>query len=163
MKFNRFFRYSAIVLLIIIEISLISLSDSIICPDSHRKCENGIHFALIFKYIFNLFIIIWINCSIDTTCCKLSSGVYGCCPLPDAICCSDGLHCCPNGTKCNDKEGTCDEDNNQLIAISVKSNQLCPDKNETCYKDETCCKEKSGVYGCCPYKSGINYRKYIKL
>jgi hypothetical protein len=53
MKFNQFFKYSAIFLLIIIEISLISLSDSMICPDSHRKCENGIHFGLI-ENIFSI-------------------------------------------------------------------------------------------------------------
>jgi len=97
------------------------------------------------------------------TCCKWSSGSYGCCPLALAECCADGLHCCPNGTKCNDKEGTCDQlksyDKQSKLKImsqmDVTSDELCPDKNQTCLESETCCKEKSGSYGCCPYKLGI--------
>ena len=37
------------------------------------------------------------SCPSGTTCCKLSSGEYGCCPYKKAVCCSDGEHCCPNG------------------------------------------------------------------
>ena len=37
------------------------------------------------------------TCPTGTTCCKLSSGGYGCCPYPEAVCCDDGEHCCPNG------------------------------------------------------------------
>ena len=37
------------------------------------------------------------SCPTGTTCCKLSSGGYGCCPYPEAVCCDDGEHCCPNG------------------------------------------------------------------
>ncbi len=40
-------------------------------------------------------------CPGETTCCKLASGQYGCCPFPKAICCSDGEHCCPNGYTCD--------------------------------------------------------------
>ena len=36
-------------------------------------------------------------CPSGSTCCKLSSGDWACCPLPHAVCCSDGVHCCPNG------------------------------------------------------------------
>ena len=37
------------------------------------------------------------SCPTGTTCCKLSTGDYGCCPYPEAVCCDDGEHCCPNG------------------------------------------------------------------
>ena len=37
------------------------------------------------------------SCSSGTTCCKLSSGQWGCCPYPEAVCCDDGEHCCPSG------------------------------------------------------------------
>ena len=47
------------------------------CPDGMSECPSG------------------------NTCCKLSSGQWGCCPLPKATCCSDGVHCCPNGYSCN--------------------------------------------------------------
>ena len=51
---------------------------SVVCPDGQSECPSG------------------------NTCCKLSSGNYGCCPLPKAVCCSDGVHCCPNGYTCSD-------------------------------------------------------------
>ena len=37
------------------------------------------------------------SCPSGTTCCKLATGGYGCCPFPEAVCCDDGQHCCPNG------------------------------------------------------------------
>ena len=37
------------------------------------------------------------SCPTGTTCCKLSSGDWGCCPYPKAVCCDDGEHCCPQG------------------------------------------------------------------
>ncbi len=37
------------------------------------------------------------ECPTGTSCCQLDSGEYGCCPLPNAVCCSDHLHCCPSG------------------------------------------------------------------
>ena len=49
---------------------------SVVCPGGQSQCPSG------------------------STCCKLSSGDYGCCPLPKAVCCSDGEHCCPNGYTC---------------------------------------------------------------
>ena len=55
--------------------ALIKLSN-VVCPDGQSECPDG------------------------NTCCKLSSGAYGCCPLPSAVCCSDGVHCCPNGYSC---------------------------------------------------------------
>ena len=44
-------------------------------------------------------------CPLDNTCCPLDSGDYGCCPLPNAVCCS-GEKCCPSGNTCN-SNGTC--------------------------------------------------------
>merc|ERR1711874_920470 len=42
------------------------------------------------------------------TCCELQTGGYGCCPLgPDAVCCEDRVHCCPEGTECDVAGGTC--------------------------------------------------------
>uniref|UniRef100_H2Z8I8 Granulins domain-containing protein n=1 Tax=Ciona savignyi TaxID=51511 RepID=H2Z8I8_CIOSA len=39
-------------------------------------------------------------CPSGNTCCKLSSGQWGCCPLPKAVCCKDQKHCCPSGYTC---------------------------------------------------------------
>lgn len=36
-------------------------------------------------------------CPDEATCCFMSSLLYGCCPYAPAVCCHDGLHCCPEG------------------------------------------------------------------
>jgi len=36
------------------------------------------------------------TCPAKQTCCKDPSKSWVCCPLEDAVCCDDGLHCCPN-------------------------------------------------------------------
>ncbi|KAI0219889.1 hypothetical protein LSAT2_028590 [Lamellibrachia satsuma] len=41
------------------------------------------------------------SCPDESTCCLMKSGEYGCCPLPKAVCCKDGQHCCPNGYTCD--------------------------------------------------------------
>jgi len=41
------------------------------------------------------------ECPTDTTCCPVGGGDYGCCPMPNAVCCSDQTHCCPEGTECD--------------------------------------------------------------
>jgi len=54
------------------------------CPDKHFTCDD------------------------TQTCCELQEGGYGCCPLgPDAVCCKDRVHCCPEGTECDVAGGTC--------------------------------------------------------
>ena len=39
-------------------------------------------------------------CPDEKTCCRLLSGQWGCCPLPNAVCCSHGNYCCPEGHTC---------------------------------------------------------------
>ena len=46
-------------------------------------------------------------CPLDNTCCMHASGGYGCCPNLNAVCCSDGLHCCPEGYTCDLSNGKC--------------------------------------------------------
>jgi len=52
------------------------------------------------------------TCPAGTTCCCMSMvssqcTSYGCCPYPEADCCSDLEHCCPNGYQCDVAAGTC--------------------------------------------------------
>ena len=59
---------------------------SIVCPNGSDECADG------------------------TTCCKLHSAVgsgFGCCPVLNAVCCSDGIHCCPSGYVCDLARGQC--------------------------------------------------------
>jgi len=39
-------------------------------------------------------------CSNNYTCCKLSTGGWGCCPYVNAVCCSTINKCCPSGSYC---------------------------------------------------------------
>lgn len=57
------------------------------------------------------------TCPPETTCCALSKNVnidesvvyvvYGCCPIENAVCCDDHLHCCPSKTKCDLRAEIC--------------------------------------------------------
>ena len=115
-------------------------SGVIICPGGQAECPNG------------------------NTCCRLPSGHYGCCPLPKAVCCSDGIHCCPNGYTCNVPAGTCSKGSEkiQLLQkqpakpVNVKSGiVVCPGGQAECPNGNTCCRLPSGKYGCCPLPKAV--------
>ena len=115
----------------------VSSVKNVVCPDGQSECPDG------------------------NTCCKLSSGEYGCCPLPQAVCCSDHLHCCPNGYKCDTSAGTCIKQNEIMSwvskhpSISSVKNVVCPDGQTECPDGNTCCKLSSGQYGCCPLPQAV--------
>jgi len=116
---------------------------SVMCPDGQSECPEG------------------------NTCCKLASGEYGCCPQPKAVCCSDHVHCCPTGYKCDVSAGTCSQ-GDHFLPLSVKTTALkvstrkiavtsvqCPDGQSQCPSGNTCCKMASGQYGCCPQPKAV--------
>lgn len=53
------------------------------------------------------------ECPPDTTCCCMQEYfgycfTWACCPLPEATCCEDKVHCCPHDLPvCNLEDGTC--------------------------------------------------------
>jgi len=47
------------------------------------------------------------SCPNGNTCCAKVDGGYGCCPLSDAVCCEDKIHCCPQGSQCDVSGGEC--------------------------------------------------------
>ncbi|XP_064647998.1 SCO-spondin-like isoform X2 [Lineus longissimus] len=109
---------------------------SVICPDKQGTCPDG------------------------NTCCLLASGKYGCCPLPQATCCSDHTHCCPHGTTCDTAAGTCNQGDLSLpwyekIATTPTNGVVCPDGASQCPDGNTCCKLASGQYGCCPMPQAV--------
>jgi len=77
-----------------------------------------------------------------------------------AVCCSDKLHCCAKGYKCDLAEQTCKKDSHSVSwnAVAVRNVDKqpsehevdCPGDKQTCPDDNTCCKLSSGSYGCCP-------------
>ena len=84
------------------------------------------------------------QCAANNTCCLDSQATaYLCCPLPNAVCCSDGQHCCPIGYACDVGANTC---------TPVKT--VCPDQS-LCPLGTTCCPNTSGGYGCCPGLSAV--------
>lgn len=73
-----------------------------------------------------------------------------------AVCCSDGKHCCPENTQCDVSSGKCKRGDElsmdwfaKLPALRFK-NVVCPDGQSECKTSQTCCKLASGNYGCCP-------------
>lgn len=46
------------------------------------------------------------ECVDGQTCCVMGNNKEGCCPLSNAVCCSDKKHCCPEGHFCQGG-GTC--------------------------------------------------------
>ena len=73
-----------------------------------------------------------------------------------AVCCSDGKHCCPENTKCEVSSGKCLRGDSLIMDWFEKTpalraqNVVCPDGQSQCRTGQTCCKLSSGQYGCCP-------------
>ncbi|BFY97546.1 hypothetical protein BsWGS_00586 [Bradybaena similaris] len=109
---------------------------SVVCPGGQSQCPDG------------------------TTCCKMRTGGYGCCPYQLATCCSDGLHCCPEGYKCDLTAGLCVRKGNavswleKLQATPVNATVTCQDST-VCPDGNTCCELGSSEYGCCPLKEAV--------
>eukprot|EP01025_Chloroclados_australasicus_P027802 TRINITY_DN2750_c2_g1_i1.p2 TRINITY_DN2750_c2_g1~~TRINITY_DN2750_c2_g1_i1.p2 ORF type:complete len:465 (-),score=50.01 TRINITY_DN2750_c2_g1_i1:323-1717(-) len=62
------------------------------------------------------------TCNAGSTCCceVESKGVciqYGCCPIMNAVCCSDNVHCCPEDTMCDMIANSCVPKPNVLGAV----------------------------------------------
>ena len=87
------------------------------------------------------------SCPDGNTCCSNNEGGYGCCPKPNAVCCTDGKHCCPSGTTCDLPNGTCDK----LEEVKV----VCPDGQSQCPAKTTCCPIEDKKFGCCPQENAV--------
>jgi len=97
----------------------------------------------------------------------MSDGSYGCCPIPNAVCCSDELHCCPKNTQCDTAKGSCITKDNygqewfkkqpagSLKKVEVELGPLvCPD-GTSCDARNTCCATDANSYGCCPFPNAV--------
>ena len=138
---------------------VVPTSPYIICPGGRSECANG-----------------------DTCCPTKQQDVYGCCPVPNAVCCNDHTHCCPKGYTCDVKNGTCYErvigkktpllnkqpaidqvltdSNNPMIPLTVTKLTsptivVCPDGESECPDGNTCCKLSGDLYGCCPLPNAV--------
>ncbi|XP_064477414.1 multiple epidermal growth factor-like domains protein 6 isoform X2 [Ornithodoros turicata] len=102
-------------------------------------------------------------CDPGSTCCEIADGAYGCCPLLNAVCCSDKVHCCPSGYRCDTSEGRCLlkhevrptvlQQSTNDVGVRVQGLYVeCPD-HSFCGDGSTCCLSTSGRYACCPYSN----------
>ncbi|XP_019655774.1 progranulin isoform X2 [Ailuropoda melanoleuca] len=107
----------------------------VICPDGRSQCPDG------------------------STCCELPSGKYGCCPMPNAICCSDHLHCCPQDTVCDLVQSKCLSKENATDLLTKLPAQTVQevkcDMEVSCPDGYTCCRLQSGAWGCCPFAQAV--------
>ncbi|XP_029013949.1 granulin a [Betta splendens] len=105
------------------------------------------------------------SCPQYTTCCfMVSTHKWGCCPLPQAVCCSDGSHCCPKQYKCDEHKTSCIKGEVVIpwytklqattSADAPPGSEQCGGLNQ-CPKDTTCCRLKSGEWGCCPMQNAV--------
>ncbi|XP_030076395.1 progranulin isoform X2 [Microcaecilia unicolor] len=103
------------------------------------------------------------SCADGQTCCRTAEGEWGCCPLPEAVCCSDHIHCCPTSYTCNTAAGTC-EQNALSIPWSAKtlaqvkttnSKDVKCDDETSCADGQTCCRTAEGEWGCCPLPEAV--------
>ncbi|KAI1230199.1 GRN, partial [Lamprotornis superbus] len=119
------------------------------------------------------------SCPDGSTCCRLSLGTWGCCPLEQAVCCRDHQHCCPRGYTCNVATESCEKllaptplvptsaDPRQapsaspraapvpLRATGTHSGGLVPcGATGSCHRGQQCCQARGGSWGCCPFAQG---------
>ncbi|XP_014817805.1 PREDICTED: granulins, partial [Calidris pugnax] len=101
------------------------------------------------------------SCPDGNTCCRLSSGTWGCCPLEDAVCCPDHVHCCPQGYTCDPEGGSCLQEGGQRRPWLEKTPALARggdvrcDEETSCPDGNTCCRLSSGAWGCCPLEDAV--------
>ena len=83
---------------------------------------------------------------------------------PQAVCCADHEHCCPQGYTCNMQTGTCEKKAFELLLHSLPQSKVVQsslrDAEEDvscdsegafrCPKQHTCCKTSATEWSCCP-------------
>ncbi|TSQ23976.1 Granulin [Bagarius yarrelli] len=106
-------------------------------------------------------------CPDGTTCCKNEQGGWSCCPLPQAVCCEDLIHCCPYDTTCDLATGSCDSSSSSVPwlkkepSLRIRDERVPDDSvvpcNDTvaCADGSTCCKTQQGSWSCCPFPQAV--------
>nr|XP_033774570.1 progranulin isoform X2 [Geotrypetes seraphini]XP_033774572.1 progranulin isoform X2 [Geotrypetes seraphini] len=102
------------------------------------------------------------SCEDGQTCCRATSGEWACCPLPQAVCCSDHVHCCPTGYTCNISSGSCDKSSLSILWVSrieveetEQSTDVKCDDTASCEDGQTCCRAQSGDWSCCQLPNAL--------
>ncbi|KAF2365824.1 Granulin [Trinorchestia longiramus] len=70
------------------------------------------------------------GCLDKNTCCPTHRPEReGCCPYANATCCSDKIHCCPEGSRCDVKRGECVSEST-LSLLSIFQNLIRSHQNQ---------------------------------
>ncbi|PNI17697.1 GRN isoform 9, partial [Pan troglodytes] len=90
---------------------LLCVPQAVACGDGHHCCPRGFHCSADGRSCFqrsgnNSVGAIQcpdsqFECPDFSTCCVMVDGSWGCCPMPQASCCEDRVHCCPHGAFCD--------------------------------------------------------------
>lgn len=98
------------------------------------------------------------SCPSSSTCCPVTPGEWGCCPAPEAVCCSDHQYCCPKGHTCVGK-GHCKRKKDMVTGLnkmptrrasaSQPGNTTGCDQHTSCPVGQTCCPSLSKGWACC--------------
>ncbi|CAI5789905.1 Uncharacterized protein PODLI_1B030954 [Podarcis lilfordi] len=119
------------------------------CPDGESECPN------------------------ESTCCMMPDGVWGCCPMPEALCCEDKIHCCPHNTTCDLPHARCFAASGEhplqkkfpasrrAVLLDSPRNSLCPGNQSSCPDTDTCCILPTGQYGCCHLPNAVCCRDHL--
>ncbi|XP_057572879.1 progranulin isoform X2 [Hippopotamus amphibius kiboko] len=145
--------------------------EAVSCGDGHHCCPRGFHCSADGQSCFQKSDTKSLGavqcpdrqfeCPSSSTCCTMPDGSWGCCPMPQASCCEDKVHCCPHGTSCDLAHGRCLTATGthplakKIPARKTKGSVLCPDAQSQCPDGSTCCELPSGKYGCCPIPHAI--------
>ncbi|XP_043392644.1 progranulin isoform X9 [Chelonia mydas] len=110
------------------------------------------------------------SCPEGNTCCRLATGSWGCCPLPEAVCCQDHVHCCPKGHTCDPVGGSChppatpipwlEKTPARVRAPSAGRDVQC-DEQTSCPEGNTCCRLATGSWGCCPLEEAVCCQDHV--
>ncbi|CAM4637272.1 unnamed protein product [Lepidochelys kempii] len=104
------------------------------------------------------------SCPEGSTCCRLATGDWGCCPLPEAVCCQDHVHCCPKGHTCDPVGGSCQQ---ALLSVpwapkapahvpgAAQSRGVKCNQTVSCEDGQTCCKSETGTWACCHLPNAV--------
>nr|XP_015831372.2 granulin a [Nothobranchius furzeri] len=101
------------------------------------------------------------SCPDDTTCCFIASlKKWGCCPLPKAVCCSDGAHCCPSDYQCDESQTSCIKNEVVIpwytkIPATINVQAIPSSVQSKCPKLKSCCRLFTGEWGCCPLQNAV--------
>ncbi|XP_024060801.1 progranulin isoform X2 [Terrapene carolina triunguis] len=156
------------------------LSEAVACADGHHCCPRGSHCNADGKSCFVLPGIPAAGavqcpdgeseCPNESTCCMMPTGSWGCCPMPQAACCADKVHCCPHATTCDLERARClSAAGEQPLGSKVPAQKrapwqgvpvslgaiTCPDHRSACPDGTTCCQLPTSQYGCCPLQNAV--------